>query len=199
MSQAAEANRPTALLVIDVQEGNVRPEGWPQYWVANQDGLLANVQSLIAKARGAGSEVIYIQHAESDWPEMAPGAPQFEVVPEIAPDPDDKRFTKWYSDSFVETGLGEYLDERGHRHIVTAGVASNFCIDSTTRSAVFKGYNVTLATDAHSTSGNSALTAEQIIAGENAVLPNLAGPGGATVSGKPTDEIEFAPAEGANA
>jgi hypothetical protein len=53
---------------------------------------------------------------------------------------------------------------------------------------------VTLATDAHSTSKNSALSAEQIIAGENAVLPNLAGPGGATVSGKTADEIEFAPA-----
>lgn len=196
MTDAAESNRPTALLVIDVQEGNVRPEGWPQYWVANQDGLLANLQSLIAKARAAGSEVIYIQHAESDWPEMAPGAPQFEVVPEIAPDPGDKRFTKWYSDSFVETGLGEYLDERGHTHFVAAGVASNFCIDSTTRSAVFKGYSVTLATDAHSTSGNSALTAEQIIAGENAVLPNLAGPGGATVTGKATGEVEFAPVVG---
>jgi nicotinamidase-related amidase len=194
MSQATEANRPTALLVIDVQEGNVRPEGWPDQWVWNGDGLIARLQSLIARARMTGTEVIYIQHAEFDWPEMQPGAPQFDVVPEIAPEPGDKRFTKWYSDSFVETGLGEYLEERGHRHIVTAGVASNFCIDSTTRSAVFKGYNVTLATDAHSTSKNSALSAEQIIAGENAVLPNLAGPGGATVSGKTADEIEFAPA-----
>ena len=58
--------------------------------------------------------------------------------------------------------------------------------------AVFKGYNVTLATNAHSTSSNSALSAEQIIAGENAVLPNLAGPGGATVQGKTTEEITFA-------
>ena len=78
-------------------------------------------------------------------------------------------------------------------HLVTCGMQTDFCVDSATRSAMHRGFNVTLATDAHSTWDNGVLTAEQIIAHHNKVLPNLPGPG-TDIAGTPSAEIEFAAA-----
>jgi nicotinamidase-related amidase len=50
---------------------------------------------------------------------------------------------------------------------------TEYCVDATCRRATDLGYNVTLVKDAHSTTDNSILTAEQIIAYNNHLLESV--------------------------
>jgi nicotinamidase-related amidase len=49
---------------------------------------------------------------------------------------------------FLETGLHDYLRERGATQIVLAGIATSIGVESTARSAYDLGYNVALVVDA---------------------------------------------------
>jgi hypothetical protein len=58
-----------------------------------------------------------------------------------------------------------------------------------------RGFEVTLAADAHTTWDNDVLTAEQIIAHVNATLPNMSGPG-PRIKVRSTIAISFGAARG---
>ncbi|BCQ42632.1 hypothetical protein ERHA55_01590 [Erwinia rhapontici] len=47
---------------------------------------------------------------------------------------------------------------------------TEYCVDTTCRAAADRGFEVVLVSDAHSTTDNAVLTAEQIIAHHNATL-----------------------------
>ena len=68
------SNRPnTALLVIDVQNGVVGG-------AHDRDNVVANVRTLVDRARAAGVEVVWIQH-NSD--ELQPNTESWQYVPEL--------------------------------------------------------------------------------------------------------------------
>ena len=67
----------TALLVIDVQKGVV-VDGF------DRDGVVSRIAGLIGYARGHQIPVIYIQHEAPDYPPMARGGGDWEIVDEIA-------------------------------------------------------------------------------------------------------------------
>ncbi|MGH3184159.1 MAG: isochorismatase family protein, partial [Streptosporangiaceae bacterium] len=69
-----------------------------------------------------------------------------------------------------ETGLQAELAARGIGHLVIAGAMTEYCIDTNCRRATSQGYDVTLAADAHITSDNKILMAEQIVAHHNKLL-----------------------------
>jgi nicotinamidase-related amidase len=69
-------NRPnTALLVVDVQNGVVAE-------AYERDTVIANVGSLVEKARGEAIPVVWVQH-QSDHLEK--GSEQWRIVPELTP------------------------------------------------------------------------------------------------------------------
>ena len=69
-------NRPnTALLVVDVQNGVV--EGTPE-----RDTVVANVGSLVEKARRERVPVVWIQHSDDG---LARGSDDWQIVPELTP------------------------------------------------------------------------------------------------------------------
>jgi len=69
-------NRPnTALLVVDVQNGVV--EGGHE-----RDTVVANVGSLVEKARRERVPVVWVQHSDE---QLAPGSDDWRIVPELAP------------------------------------------------------------------------------------------------------------------
>jgi len=71
------------------------------------------------------------------------------------------------------------------------GSRSDFCVDTTCRSAISHGFDVTLVSDTHSTSNRKVLPAELIVAHHNATL-NGFGPAWRHIAVKPTSEIVFA-------
>ena len=180
---------PTALLVIDVQEAMFGPGKQPPVFRAEE--VLANIAILLSRARSAGAKVIYIQHHDQVDPALQPGQPGFAIRAAIAPEPGESVVVKRICDAFTQTNLEQVLRAAGIRRLVSCGIQSDFCVDAASRGAMNRGFDVILASDAHTTWDNGVLRAEQIIAHVNATLPNMSGPN-ARIQTTPTAKIEFA-------
>jgi nicotinamidase-related amidase len=181
---------PHALLVVDVQEAMFGPKQPPPVYRA--DETVARIKALLDKARSAGAKVVYIQHHDRKDPKMAPGQPGFAIRAAIAPHPGETVVVKRICDSFAQTNLEQILRESGVERLVTCGIQSDFCVDAATRGAMNRGFEVILASDAHTTWDNGILTAAQISAHINATLPEMSGVG-PNIRVLPTADIEFAP------
>lgn len=190
-STTPDVTQPTALLVIDAQQTMFAPDPAEEAPPYQAEETLANIRSLIDRARSTGARVIYIRHREDHYPPMSPGHPGFEVHSAISPVDGETVIDKTVSDAFCNTDLETVLRDAGIGHIVVCGMQTDHCVESGSRSALHRGFNVTLATDAHTTWDNPVLTAEQIIAHHNHTLPRLSGPG-TSITAKPSAEIEFA-------
>jgi nicotinamidase-related amidase len=135
-------NRPnTALLVIDVQNGVVGE-------AYDRDQVVANVGSLIDKARAAEVDVVWVQHNSE---ERAKDSEAWQYVPELERRDAEPLVQKAYGDSFEETDLESVLAERGIGRLYVAGAQTDECIRSTLHGAITRGYDATLVGDAHTT------------------------------------------------
>ena len=91
----------TALLVIDVQNDVVAN-------AHNRDGVIANIASLVGKARAEGAPVVWVQHFDDDLPRDSDG---WQYVPELAREGSEPLVHKQYGDSFEGTDLESVLAE----------------------------------------------------------------------------------------
>lgn len=175
-------NDHTALLVVDVQNAMFT---YPDFKLHNEEKVLDNIANLVEKARDANMPIVYIQHTEDDS-EYKEGSSTWEIHPRIAPRSTDVVVQKRTCDSFHETNLQEELNKLQIEKLVIIGMQTEFCIDTTVRSAFSKGYNNILVKDAHSTFDTDHLIASQIINHHNHVLG-----GGRFAILKETKEISF--------
>ncbi|MEU4051411.1 cysteine hydrolase family protein [Streptomyces olivaceus] len=131
----------TALLVIDVQNGVLAG-------AHDRDGVIANIDTLVGKARAADVPVVWVQHADD---ELVPETEAWQYVPELVRRDDEPLVHKSYGDSFEDTALEDVLAERGVGRVVVTGAQTDMCIRSTLHGAFVRGYDVTLVGDAHTT------------------------------------------------
>ena len=164
-------NRPnTALLVVDVQNGVV--EGTPE-----RDAVVANVGSLVEKARQEQVPVVWIQHSDEG---LAKGSDEWRIVPELSPDDAEPLVEKAYGDSFEDTSLESVLSGLGVGRLVVVGAQTDACIRSTLHGAFARGYDATLVSDAHTTEDQTAWGApppDQVIAHTNLYWKYQTAPG----------------------
>jgi len=172
----------TALLIIDVQNAVVAG-------AYRQAEVLAAIAGLAERARAAGTPVIYRQHEEPGSP-MARGAPGWEIHPAVAPAPGEAVIGKRASDGFYRTTLAAELARLGVSRLVVCGAQTEFCVDATTRAALSAGFDVILATDAHTT-GDGVIPAAKAIEHHNRTLGWLAHPDH-SVKLAPAAKIAFA-------
>ena len=170
-----------ALLVIDMQVGNF-DDSAP---IHNGETLLSNVRQLIEKARANTTPIIYVQHCGPEGDIDEPGAPGWEMHPDIAPSAEDTVVQKRFPDAFQDTTLQEELAAKEINALIIAGLQTEYCIDTTCRRAFSHGYQVTLIEDAHGTWNGDDLSAAQIITHHNRVL------GDWFVKLKATQDIQF--------
>ena len=175
----------TILLVIDVQVGII--DGFSAY---RGKEVLDRINTLLERARASGTPVIYVQHDGGDDHPLKPDTPAWQIHPAIKPRDAELIINKRSADSFFETPLKRQLEARGIKHLVVTGCMTEYCVDTACRSAVAHGFDVTLASDAHTTIDNAGLKAEQIIAHHNSLLDGFDA-GSHAVTVKPTDSIEF--------
>jgi nicotinamidase-related amidase len=174
----------TALLIVDVQRDVVAN-------AHDRDGVIANINTVLERARGAGVQVIWVQHADEGLPEGSDG---WQYVDELQREDSEPLVHKHFGDAFEETDLEALLAERKVGHLVVAGAQTDACIRSTLHGALVRGYDATLVADAHTTEDPSQwglpLNAEQVIAHTNMYWSDSAAPGrsGGTV---PTAEVDF--------
>jgi nicotinamidase-related amidase len=155
------ADRPnTALLVIDVQNGVVAG-------AYDRDSVVANIATLIDRARAAGVEVVWVQHNSDNLPR---DSESWQYVPELVRRDGEPLVQKAYPDSFEETDLEPVLAGRGIGRLLVTGAQTDECIRSTLHGAITRGYDATLVGDAHTTEDLSSYGApppDKVIAHTN--------------------------------
>jgi nicotinamidase-related amidase len=165
---------PSALIIIDMQLGSFTPRS-ARY---DSDGLIARINALAAKTRARGGLVVFIQHDGAEGDPHHPSAPGWQLLPELIVDPADKVVRKTSCDAFLGTDLDQVLREAHVRELIITGCATDFCVDTTVRSALARGYPTTVPSDGHTTADRSHLKATQIIAHHNAIWADFLSPAG---------------------
>ncbi|MEL7978296.1 cysteine hydrolase family protein [Isoptericola sp. F-RaC21] len=161
----------TALLVIDLQVGVL--DG-----CLDADGVVHRTAALVDRARSEGVPVIWVQ----DHGGLPEGSPGWQLAPPLARAPGEPLVRKTYRDSFAGTDLAERLDDVGATRLVVAGAQSDYCIRTTTQAAAARGLDVTLVSDAHTTTDAEwegvVVPAEHIVAHTTMYFSGLRYPGG---------------------
>jgi nicotinamidase-related amidase len=177
-------NRPnTALLVIDVQNGVVRG-------AHARDAVVANVGSLVEKARREQVPVVWVQHSDKG---LARGSDDWRIVPELTPKDAEPLVEKNYGDSFEDTTLETVLSGLGVGRLVVVGAQTDACVRSTLHGAFVRGYDATLVSDAHTTEDQSAWGApppDKVIAHTNLYWKYQTAPG-RTAGTVETKDVDF--------
>jgi len=154
-------NRPnTALLVVDVQQGVVAE-------AHERDAVVANVGSLVERARRERVPVVWVQHSDE---QLVRGSDAWRIAPELTPGDDEPLVEKNYGDSFEDTTLEAVLSGLGVGRLVVVGAETDACIRSTIHGAFARGYDAILVSDAHTTGDRTAWGApppDQVIAHTN--------------------------------
>jgi nicotinamidase-related amidase len=182
-----------ALLVIDMQEGFVRPG---PMWVPHAQRVLPRVARAAKTARELGIPVLFTaatylpQHPNDTKAYCAPvaegmlaeGSDGVRIAGELFEDGDYVVRTKYTYNAFFGTELDARLRGRGVRTVIVTGTMTNYCCEATARAAFDLGYHVAFADDLCATDSAEAhratlrtlrrgyarvLTAEQI---EDALL-----------------------------
>jgi nicotinamidase-related amidase len=177
-------NRPnTALLVIDVQNGVVGG-------AHERDAVVANVGTLVEKARREKVPVVWVQHNDKG---LARGSDDWRIVPELAPGDAEPLVEKSYGDSFEDTNLESVLSGLGVGRLVVVGAQTDACIRSTLHGAFARGYDATLVGDAHTTEDQTEWGApppDKVIAHTNLYWNYQTAPG-RTAGTVKTKDVDF--------
>lgn len=170
----------SALLFIDVQNYNARPDGGEykdqgltpekaeaqhEYFFKHLKALVVpNMQRLQKACRQKGIEVIYtvIESLTNDGRDRSldykitgfnvpKGSWDAQVLDEIKPIEDEIVFPKTSSSVFISTNIHYILGNLGVDFLIISGLLTDQCISSAVRDACDLGYLVTLITDACAT------------------------------------------------
>lgn len=168
----------TALLFVDVQNYNARPDGgeyagmdeaekqarYGWFFQTMHDTALPNMQRLASACRHGRIEVLYtvIEALTQDGRDLSldykisnlfvpRGSWDAQVLEAITPLGDEIVLPKTSSSVFISTNIDYVLRNLGVRSLIVAGVLTDQCIDSTVRDACDLGYLVTVPVDACAT------------------------------------------------
>ena len=178
------SDRPnTALVVIDVQNDVVGN-------AYNRDKVIANIDTLVDRARAQQVPVIWVQHADDNMPKGSDG---WQYVPELQRRDSEPLVHKQYGDSFEDTTLESELAKRGVGRLVVTGAQTDACIRATLHGAFVRGYDTVLVSDAHTTEDFTEYgmpPADKVIAHTNMYWTWQDGPG-RTASVVETADVNF--------
>ena len=148
-----------ALLIIDMQLGSFRP-----YTLRHDTyGVIDRINQLARQFRSHGHKVIYIQHDGTKENCFLPGSDDWKILPELNIFQQDIVIAKTANDSFYKTTLQDTLAALGITELYCSGCATDFCVDTTIKSALSKDYKITVVGDAHTTASRPQLDAPAVI------------------------------------
>jgi nicotinamidase-related amidase len=158
-----------------------------------RDTVVANVGSLVDRARQAQVPVVWVQHSDE---QLATGSDDWQIVPELTREDGEPLVEKNYGDSFEATDLEAILSDLGVGRLVVAGAQTDACIRSTLHGAFVRGYDTILVSDAHTTEDLSEWGApppDQVVAHTNMYWTHQSAPG-RTAGTVETALVDFAAA-----
>ena len=135
---------------------------------------IPNAKRLLAAFRRAGRQIVYTRHGPllpdgrdmilrrqrrdtdsvttTNTPTLwSKGSFEHEVIAELSPQTGDLVIDKNTSSAFNSTGIEWLLRNMGVETLVVAGMATDMCVETTSRDAADRGFNVVIAEDASAT------------------------------------------------
>jgi len=152
---------PTALVVVDMQNGFCHPEG--SLHAPPSEAAVDPVAALVERAGAAGARVVFTRdvhppeqfddahyYDEFDrWGEhVLEGSWEARVVDDLPVDEADLVVEKHTYDAFHETELAGWLRARGVDDLVICGTLANVCVLHTAASAGLRDFRPVLVEDA---------------------------------------------------
>lgn len=174
-----------ALIIIDMQQGAFG-DGPPKHDAA---GLIGRLNKLADAVRARGGAVVFIQHDGPPGDPFHPDLPGWKLVEELGPRPGDTVIRKKSCDAFLETSLEAFLHSRSIDRLIITGWATDYCVDTTVRSALARGYPTVVPSDGHTAANRPHLPAEKIIEHHNAIWADFIAPNGPAVVCPSSDVI----------
>ncbi len=157
------------LLVIDMQQGSFTPQT-PRH---DAGGVVERINQLAGIMRQSNGKVIFIQHNGTRDNEFLPGTPDWKLLPSLTVKEEDILIDKTANDCFYNSVLDSTLKQLAADELIVTGCATDFCVDTTIRSALAKDYNITVISNGHTTANRDHLNAETVIAHHNWVWQNM--------------------------
>lgn len=161
-----------AVIVIDVQHDYCSPEGLAAREGTDVSGyppVVDRIGRLVAGARGAAVPVVWVQTVRDAWATstvwnarhgMALTPPPGDTRPpkcmrgtwgaeffRIAPEDGEPIITKRRYSAFAGTDLALVLRTLGIRSLLFTGIATDVCVESSLRDALFEDFHVVLVED----------------------------------------------------
>jgi nicotinamidase-related amidase len=160
----------TALVIIDMQNGFVRRDGFTirrlldrgldeaaRQYERQLARIIPNQRRLVAHARERGQPIFFVNAVAyqgrqsggqtiNQW--IPPASEEAEIIEELGRQPADLLLSKSCSGVFTGTNIDYYLRRRGVTSLVVAGVVTDGCIEQAIRQAFDLTYSCVLVADA---------------------------------------------------
>lgn len=163
-----------ALVVIDMQRGSFTPEARRH----DAAGLVERLNRLAAAVRAAHGVVVFIQHDGPFGDPHHPDQPGWRLLPDLDRHADDAIIRKRACDAFLDTELSGFLGANAVQRLILTGCATDYCVDTTVRTALARSCRTIVPSDGHTTSDRPHLPATKIIEHHNAIWADFLAPGG---------------------
>ena len=156
------------LLVIDMQQAYFKDR--LQHDVEN---IIKRINQVITHFRNIQSPIVFIQHDGDGKETAAPHTEGWEVYSGLSQHSSDIKVRKTLNDAFAKSNLDTFLKKHSINRLIMCGWATDFCVDATIRSAVSRGYDVTVLEDCHTLTDRPHLKAQMVIKHHNWVWRNM--------------------------
>jgi nicotinamidase-related amidase len=163
-----------ALLIIDMQQGSFTAET-PRH---DAVGLVIRLNRLAESVRRRGGAVVFVQHDGPHGDAHHPSLPGWRLLRELDAQMTDTVIRKRSCDAFLDSGLDEFLKQSRVEQLIVTGCATDYCVDTTVRSALARRWPTIVPSDGHTTSDRPHLPATKIIEHHNAIWSDFIAPAG---------------------
>ena len=162
----------TALIVIDMQQGLF------DTFRHDAAGTVTRINRLAERVRETSGLVVWVQHEGPEGDTYNPNAQGWKLLPELQPQAADQFVRKTSCDAFLDTDLAEKLEAESIKRLIVTGCATDFCVDTTIRSALARRFPTIVPIDGHTTADRPYLSALKVMEHHHAIWADFLSPVG---------------------
>lgn len=117
--------------------------------IAGVEASLAEIRTLLGRARSLGAPVVHVQHVNRPGGALFdPERPFVQPPPGLEPRPGEAVVPKRFINAFHDTELQAALDATGRKALILVGYGTHMCVSSAAREASERGFQVTVVASA---------------------------------------------------